>query len=118
MALSDRIISAINQLGNVFILVFLFRRAGVVQPHANAGKMNRFRASCDQFARVKVKRMGAPGGQRPRTLARAPRVQISKKEPTACEHAILFKNEVHFSCEGEILNLVRYGTDSLWRACC
>src|SRR6266550_4576699 len=30
---------------------------------ANAGKMNRFRVSCDRFARVKVKCMDAPGGR-------------------------------------------------------
>ena len=32
-AVSDKIIGAINQLGNEFILIFLFRRAGLVQPH-------------------------------------------------------------------------------------
>ncbi len=32
-AVSDRIMGAINQPGNEFILIFLFRRAGQVQPH-------------------------------------------------------------------------------------
>src|SRR6266550_9453729 len=68
---------------------------------ANAGKMNRFRVSCDRFARVKVKCMDAPGGPRPGTLARAPRVQISKKEPAAREHAIPFTNEGIFYAKGK-----------------
>jgi hypothetical protein len=33
---SERMIGAINQLGNEFILIFLFRRAGLVQPHGRA----------------------------------------------------------------------------------
>src|SRR6266496_3688864 len=67
-------------------------RAEKCEPHPSV--MRSIRA-------IKVKRMGAPEGPRPRTLSRAPRVQISKKEPDARELAILFTNEGIFYAKGK-----------------
>src|SRR6266516_1144234 len=50
---------------------------------------------------TKVKRVGPSGGSRLRALARATRVQISKKEPAAREHAIPFTNEGIFYAKGK-----------------